>query len=139
MPHKKNCQIGSLLCQIVAVMSEAAGVGAPIAVHFDEELEEDLFLEELLNVFACLGADAFEGSTGFSDKDTLLAVAFAVDDCRDADEVFFLNEGFHFNFDGVWDFLVVVEEDLLADDLVDKEALGLVGELVFGEERRSFG
>ena len=29
-------------------MLEAAGIGAPIAVHFDEELQEDLFLEEFL-------------------------------------------------------------------------------------------
>ena len=50
-----------------------------------------------------------------------------------------INEGFDFDFDGVRDLFVVVEEDLLADDLVDKESFGLVGELVFGEERRSFG
>ena len=50
-----------------------------------------------------------------------------------------INEGFHFDFDGVRDLFVVVEEDLLADDLVDEETFGLVGELVLGEESGSFG
>ena len=43
------------------------------------------------------------------------------------------------DLDAVGDLLVVVEEDLLADDLVDEEALGFVGELVLIEERRALG
>ena len=49
------------LCQIVAIMLEAAGIGTPVAVHFDEKLKEDLFLEEVLNVFACLAPYPLEG------------------------------------------------------------------------------
>ena len=120
-------------------MLEAGGGGAPIAVHFDEELEEDLLLEEVLDILAGLRADALEGGTGFADEDTFLGIAFTVDNGGYTDDVFFLVEGLHFDFDGVRDLFVVVEEDLLADDLVDKEAFGLVGELVLGEERRSFG
>ena len=120
-------------------MLEASDIGAPIAVHFDEELEEDLLLEEVLDVSACLGADALKGRTGFADDNTLLGVSLAVDDCRDTDDIFLFDEGLDFDFDGVRDFFVIVKEDLLADDLVDKESFGLVGELIFWEERRSFG
>ena len=110
-------------CQIVAVVFEAAGVGTPIAVYFDKELEEDLFLEEVLDVFACLGTDALESGASFADEDALLGIAFAVDDCGYTDNGFFFMEGLHFNFDGVRDFFVVVLQDLLADDLVDKKTL----------------
>ena len=75
------------LCQIVAVVFEAAGIGTPVAVHFDEELEEDLFLEEVLDVFAGLGTDALESGASFADEDTLLGIAFAVDDSRNLNEI----------------------------------------------------
>ena len=120
-------------------MLEAGGGGAPIAVHFDEELEEDLFLEEVLYVFAGLGADTLEGRAGLADKDAFLAVAFAVNYRAYMHDAAFVLEGLHFDFDGVWDFLVVIEKDLLADDLVDKESFGLVRQLVLGKESRSFG
>ena len=61
-------------------MLEAVGVGTPILVHFDEELEEDLLLEEVLDVLACLRADALEGRTGFADDDAFLGIAFAIND-----------------------------------------------------------
>ena len=120
-------------------MLEAVGVGTPILVHFDEELEENLLLEEVLDVLACLRADALEGRTGFADDDAFLGIAFAVDDCVNANEFVLFLEGFYFYFNRVRDLFVVVLEDLLADDLVDKEACGLVGQLVFREERRTFG
>ena len=75
------------LCQIVAVVLEAAGIGTPVFVHLDEELEEDGLLEEILDVLACLGADALEGGAGFADEDAFLAVAFAVDDSRNLNEI----------------------------------------------------
>ena len=68
-------------------MLEAAGIGAPVAVHFDEELEEDLFLEEVLNILAGLGADALERRAGFADEDALLAVAFAVNNGGNLNEI----------------------------------------------------
>ena len=120
-------------------MLEAGSGGAPVAVDLDEELEEDLFLEEVLDIFAGLGADALECGTGFADKESCLAVALAVNYRAYMYDAAFVLEGLDFDFDGVWDFLVVIEKDLLADDLVNKETFGLVGELVLGEERRSFG
>ena len=78
-----------LLGEIVAVVLETVGVGTPILVHFDEELEEYLFLEEVLDVLACLRADALEGRTGFTDDDAFLGIAFAVDDCGNLDEISF--------------------------------------------------
>ena len=74
------------LCQVVAVVLEATGVGAPVAVHLDKELEEDLFLKEVLYVFAGLGADTLEGCAGFADKNALLGITLAVDDGGDLDQ-----------------------------------------------------
>ena len=104
MPNEKVCQFVSFgrlfrgyglpvtgygLCQVVAVMLEAAGVGTPIAVHFDKELEEDLFLEELLYVFAGLRTYPFKRRTGFADDDAFLGFSFAVYHCRNLDEISF--------------------------------------------------
>ena len=50
-----------------------------------------------------------------------------------------IDKGFDFDFDGVRDLFIIIQENLLADDLVDKEALGLVSQLVLREERRTFG
>ena len=119
MPHKKNCQIGSLLCQIVAVVLESSGIGAPITIHLDVELEKDLFLEEVFYIPSCLGAYALERSTGFADDDTLLAVALAVDDGGDANDIFLFDERIHLYLDGIRNLFVVVLEYLLADDLFE--------------------
>ena len=127
----------TLLREVVAVVLEAGDVGPPVFVHFDEELEEDLLLEEVLDILTSLGADALESRTGFADDDTLLGIALAVDDGVDADEFVLFLEGLHFDLDGIRDLLVVVEEDLLADDLIDEETCGFVGQLVLWEERRS--
>ena len=120
-------------------MFEAAGVRAPFPIYLHKELEEDLLLEEVLDVLACLGADALESRTGFADDDTLLGIALAVDDGIDADEFVLFLEGLHFDLARIRDLLVVVEEDLLADDLIDKESRGFVGQLVLWEEGRSDG
>ena len=129
----------TLLREVVAVVLEAGDVGPPVFVHFDEELEEDLLLEEVLDILTSLGADALESRTGFADDDTLLGIALAVDDGVDADEFVLFLEGLHFNLDRIRDLLVVVKEDLLADDLIDEETCGFVGQLVLWEERRSDG
>ena len=125
------------LGEVVAVVLEPAGVGAPVFVHFDEELEEDFLLQEVFNVLAGLTPDPFQGSTGPSYDDAFLAVPFAINHRRDTHDVFFFEKGFHLYFDGVRDLFVVVKKYLLAYDLVDKEALGLIGQLVLREERRS--
>ena len=123
-----------VLGEVVAVVFEAAGVGAPVFIYLDEELEEDRFLEELLDILSCQRSDPLEGRSGFADEDTFLRLAFAVDDGIDADDMFFFVERLHFDLDGIRYLLVVGEQDLLAYDLVDKEAFGLIGQLVFGEE-----
>ena len=103
MPNEKVCQfvsfgrlfrgigigvgLGLWLCQVVAVMTETTGVGAPIAVHFDKELEKDLFLEELLYVFAGLRTYPFKRRTGFADDDAFLRITFAEDDSRNLNEI----------------------------------------------------
>ena len=115
------------LCQVVAVVLEAGGIGTPITVHFDKELEEDRFLEEFLNILAGLRTDTLERRTGAADEDAFLAFSLTIYHCIYADDFLLVFERLYFHFDGVRDFFVVVLEDLLADDLVDKESLGLVG------------
>ena len=128
-----------LSVQVVAVVLEAGGFLAPIFVHFDEEFEEDFLAKEGFEVSPSVAAYFLEGGSGASDDDAFLGFAFDVDDRADADDGGFFFELLDLNFDAVGDFLVVVEENLLPDDFVDEEALGLVGQLVFVEERRTLG
>ena len=68
-------------------MAESPLVGTPVAIHLDEKLEEDRFLEELLYIFARERAHALKGRTGATDDDALLALPLAVDDRRNLDEI----------------------------------------------------
>ena len=68
-----------------------------------------------------------------ADDDALLRLALHVDDGLDANEVFLLLEALHDSLYAVGYLLVVVEEYLLADDLGDEEAGGLVGPRVLVE------
>ena len=61
-------------------MLKAGSGGSPVAVHFDEELEEDGLLKEIFDVLASLGTDTLEGGAGFADEDAFLGFALAVDD-----------------------------------------------------------
>ena len=70
---------GDGLCQVVAVVLKATGVGAPIAIDLDEELKEDFALEEILDVTAGQGTYSLQRCTGFADDDALLGFAFAID------------------------------------------------------------
>ena len=74
-----------------------------------------------------------------SDDDTLLRVALHIDDGIDVDVLLRLLEGLHHHLDAVGYLLVVVEQDLLAYNLVDEEAGGLVCPLVLVEIGRGLG
>ena len=68
-----------------------------------------------------------------SDEYAFLGVAFDIDDCHDVYGSFLFVEFLHDDFCRVRYFLVVVEEDFLANDFGDEEACGFVGECVLAE------
>ena len=119
-------------------MLEASGVGPPVPIDLDEELQEHLFLEEFFDILACQGAYPLQRCTGLADDDAFLAIPFAVDDRRDANDILFFLERLHFDLHGVWDLLVITLQDLLPDDLIDKEPFGFIGQLILGEEGFAF-
>ena len=53
--------------------------------------------------------------------------------------LFALLELLHYHLHTIWYLLVIIEEHLLADNFIDKEASGLVGPLVLVEISRRFG
>ena len=114
------------LIKVVAELFHGFLAAAPVFIDFDEALEVDLLAEEAFELFACLGTHALEGYALMSDDDSFLGLAFHVDDGLDAYEVLFLLETLHDGLYRVGDFLVVVEENLFADDFSDEEAGGFV-------------
>ena len=74
-----------------------------------------------------------------SDDDALLRVALHVYHGVYVDVLVGLLERLHLHLYRVRNLLVVVEQNLLADNLRDEEACGLVRELVLIEERRRVG
>ena len=71
--------------------------------------------------------------------DALLAVALDVDDGIDMNLAVVLLEALHDNLHRVGNLLVVVKQYLLADNLRDEEAGGLVRQLVLVKEGRALG
>ncbi len=134
------------LIQIIPVVFQAVLVAAPVFVYLHEELQEDGFLEELLDIGSCQRAHALQRRARLADDDALLALALHIDDGTYADNAFLVLlggflvvEGLDLYLHAVGDLLVVVEQDFLTDYLIHEEACGLVGQLVFGEERRALG
>ena len=132
----------------VEVFDEGLGA-APVLLDLDEEFEEDTRAEEGFDLFAGSGSDALQHLAALADEDGFLAGALAEDGGGDFGDgelaVLGLLQGgglFEFFDDyggGVGDFFSGEEEDLFADEFGDEKALGLVGELVFGEVALAFG
>ena len=74
-----------------------------------------------------------------ADDDALLRVALHIDDGIDMDMTLVLFEALHHHLDGVRNLLVVIAQNLLADNLGDEKARGLVGQLVLAEVSRTLG
>ena len=74
-----------------------------------------------------------------SDDDALLRIALHVYHGMDVDVAVGLLKRLHPHLYRVRDFLVVVEQNLLADNLRHEETGWLVGQLVLVEERRRVG
>ena len=134
------------LIQIIPVVLQAVLVASPVFVHLHEELQEDGFLEELLDIGSCQRAHALQRRARLADDNALLALALHIDDGTYADDAFLMLlggflvvEGLDLHLHAVRDLLVVVEQDFLTDNLIYEEAGRLVGQLVFGEERRALG
>ena len=73
------------------------------------------------------------------DDNPLLAVTLDVDDRHDVDGVVALVKLLDDDLAGIGHFLVIGGQDLLPDDLGDKEAAAAVGECVLAEVRRALG
>ncbi len=126
---------------------DKGGRAAPVLLDLDEELEEDAGAEEGFDLFARGGADALEHFAAFADEDGFLAGALTKDgggDFGDGEFAVFLFEGcrllklFDYDGGGVGDLFAGEEKNFFPDELCDEEALGLVGELVFGEVALAF-
>lgn len=103
------------------------------------EAEEAALTGEFLDVAAGFGAEFLDGFALVADEDGLLAVALDEDEARDVVDAFLLLVALDGDLAAVGDFLLVVEEYLLAHDLADEEAHGAVGEFVLGEVGGMFG
>lgn len=103
------------------------------------EAEEAALASELLDVAAGFGAEFLDGLALVADEDGFLAVALDEDEARDVVDAFLLLVALDSHLAAVGDFLLVVEEYLLAHDLADEEAHGAVGEFVLGEVGGMFG
>ena len=71
------------------------------------------------------------------DDNALLTIALHIDDGIDVDMLLVFLKPLHTDLHTVRNLLVVVEQDLLTDNLRDKEACGLIRQLVFVEIGRT--
>jgi len=124
---------------IVAEPPQLPLVVAPVFADFDEELQEDLLPEELLQLLAGLPSDLFEFLALVPDEDSLLRVARHVDHGRNAVDAGLLAVLLDLDFAAVRDLLVVVAQDLFADDLRGEETQRLVRERILRVEGFAFG
>ena len=124
---------------IVAEPPQLPLVVAPVFADFAEELQEALLPEELLLLLAGLPSDLFELLALVPDEDSLLRVARHVDHCRYAVDAGLLAVLLDLDFAAVRDLLVVVAQDLFADDLRGEETQRLVRERILRVEGFAFG
>ena len=98
-----------------------------------------MLVEELLKGLTGFRAYLLECHTLMTDDDTLLGVALYVDDGIDMNLTVVLLEALHDNLNGIGNLLVIEQQDFLTDNLADKEAGGLIGELVLIKEGGTLG
>ena len=89
----------------------------PVFIHLHEDLEIDGLAKKLLQRLAGLGRDLLQRHTLMTDDDTLLRVALHVDHGIDVDMLIILLETLHSDLYRIRNLLVVIEQDLLADNL----------------------
>ena len=68
-----------------------------------------------------------------SDDDAFLRVALYIDDSVDMDVMLVFLKALHDDLHGIRNFLIVIAQDLLSDNLGDKELRGLIGQLILVE------
>ena len=119
---------GKKTAESIPESGELPLVVPPVGVDLDIELQEDFLLEEVLHVDAGLGADALQRCSPGADDDALLGFAHDVDDGADVVAVRIFLELLYHYLSTIGYLLVVVGQDLLADNLGGKEAEVAVGE-----------
>ena len=93
--------------------------------------------DELLDVPAGVGSDAFDHAAPLTDDDLLLALACDANLGADFYDAVFLHIGVDHHFTRIGDFLLEVGENFFADDLRDEKAHRLIRQLVLREIRRA--
>ena len=141
LPFRSICHgvDGQFSVGLVAKLFQGLVAVAPVFHDFDVEVEETFLAGEFLDVFAGFDADFLDGFALVAYEDGLLRLALDKDDGTDVVDTFFLFVAFDGHLAAVRDFLLVIEQQFLADDFADKETHGAVGELVFGEVRGILG
>ena len=92
-------------------------IATPILIDLDEGFQIDGFVKELLQRLAGLGTYLLQGNTLMTNNDTLLGVTLHIDDGIDMDALVLLLKTLYTHLNRVGDLLVIVEENLLANDL----------------------
>ena len=123
------------LVEAVTIGAQHIIAATPVLLYLDEDLKEDTLVEEALHVLARHHADLLERCALVPDDNALLAVTLYDDQRLDVDALVLLLEGLDDDLYRVGDLLLVVEQHLLADDLSDEEAGGLVRQGILVEVR----
>ena len=92
-------------------------IATPILIDLDEGFQIDGLVKELLQRLAGLGTHLLQGNTLMTNNDTLLGVTLHIDDGIDMDALVLLLKTLYTHLNRVGDLLVIVEENLLANDL----------------------
>ena len=121
------------LLGIVTKAVELALRRTPIFIDLHKGFKEDFLRKKLLECLARLGIHLFQRHPLVPNDDALLAVALHIDDGVDADCGLCLLELLHTHLYAVRNFLVVIEQNLLANDFTHEEFGGLIGELFLVE------
>jgi len=119
--------------------ADGLGILAPIGRDFHEEAEKYFCAEKFFQFFARFGADFLEHFSFAADQDFLLGIALDVQGHFDAKKLGRFLPFVHGNGEGVRNFVVGARDGFFADDFGGKETFGLVGDLIFGKVRDSFG
>lgn len=139
MSGAKEPKIAADSVLLISVGLKAAGRAAPIFIYLHENLKVNAFTKKLFESLACFGRNFLECNSTVPDDNALLTFTLNVDYGIDVDVAFMLLKLLHHNFDGVGYFLVIIEQDFLANDFRNKETGGLIRPLVLVEIGRRVG
>ena len=128
-----------ILLQVVTKATQLSLAVAPILLHLYKELQKDLLAQKSLHILAGLLSHLLQALALVADDDSLLRLAGNIDCSRGAVDSGLLLVGVNLNLAAVGYLLLVVQENLLADNLRGKEAQSLVRKRILRIEGLSLG